>query len=106
MGSWFDRVQASTAAAFLPDREDVTPDFWKWWKLRVAHVRADSESLAVLTSQPDKDVILGASVHMLEHSAHLPHSWSNVRAAAVSTDMVSERFQQCLYLAARSLCIV
>lgn len=40
--SWWRQMRSNVASAFLPEVEEVTPDFWKWWKLRVSHVRASS----------------------------------------------------------------
>lgn len=34
---------------FLPEQGDVTPDFWRWWKFRVAHVRASPTAGAALS---------------------------------------------------------
>ena len=43
--SWHPRkvlrnIKVKLAAWFLPEQKDVTPDFWTWWKYRVAHVRS------------------------------------------------------------------
>jgi hypothetical protein len=36
---WLSVARDKIRATFLPDPSEVSPDFWAWWKLRLAHVR-------------------------------------------------------------------
>jgi hypothetical protein len=37
---WFKHIKGQLDSAFFPEEHEVTPDYWRWWKLRLGHVRS------------------------------------------------------------------